>query len=104
MPRKLSHIAPDWWDYTTLDSKLINDAAKLSERDHPDGILAFLGKQPKPWLRGLLSVVCAAIPIAVVLTLAVQNYLHEATPVTPNPTETPGPQEPSNQDYEDYRK
>ncbi len=31
--RKLSHIAPDWWDYTTLDSKLINDAAKLSERD-----------------------------------------------------------------------
>jgi glucosamine-6-phosphate deaminase len=33
MPRKLSHIAPDWWDYTTLDSKLINDAAKLSERD-----------------------------------------------------------------------
>src|SRR5436190_4760478 len=33
MPRKLSHIAPDWWDYTTLDSSLINDAAKLSERD-----------------------------------------------------------------------
>jgi glucosamine-6-phosphate deaminase len=33
MPRKLSHIAPDWWDYTTLDSRLINDAAKLSERD-----------------------------------------------------------------------
>lgn len=29
----MSHIAPDWWDYTTLDSKLINDAAKLSERD-----------------------------------------------------------------------
>lgn len=33
MPRKLSHIAPDWWDYTTLDSDLINDAAQLSERD-----------------------------------------------------------------------
>ena len=33
MPRKLSHIAPDWWDYTTLDSALINDAAKLTERD-----------------------------------------------------------------------
>ncbi|WP_050029672.1 glucosamine-6-phosphate isomerase [Verrucomicrobium sp. BvORR034] len=33
MPRKLSHIAPDWWDYTTLDSSLINDAAKLSEKD-----------------------------------------------------------------------
>ena len=33
MPRKLSHIAPDWWDYTTLDSDLINDAARLTERD-----------------------------------------------------------------------
>jgi len=33
MPRKLSHIAPDWWDYTTLDSSLINDAARLTERD-----------------------------------------------------------------------
>ena len=33
MPRKLSHIAPDWWDYTTLDHDLINDAARLSERD-----------------------------------------------------------------------
>ena len=33
MARKLSHIAPDWWDYTTLDNELINDAAKLSESD-----------------------------------------------------------------------
>ena len=33
MSRKFSHIAPDWWDYTTLDSSLINDAAKLTERD-----------------------------------------------------------------------
>lgn len=33
MPRKLSHIAPDWWDYTTLENDLINDAAKLTERD-----------------------------------------------------------------------
>lgn len=33
MPRKLSHVAPDWWDYTTLESDLINDAARLSERD-----------------------------------------------------------------------
>lgn len=33
MPRKLSHIAPDWWDYTTLDNDLINDAARLTERD-----------------------------------------------------------------------
>lgn len=30
MPRKLSSIAPDWWDYTTLDSQIINDAARLT--------------------------------------------------------------------------
>ncbi len=30
MPRKLSSIAPDWWDYTTLDRELIEDAARLT--------------------------------------------------------------------------
>ncbi len=30
MPRKLSSIAPDWWDYTTLDNDLIHDAAALT--------------------------------------------------------------------------
>lgn len=33
MPRKLSHIAPDWWDYTTLDNELINEAARLEVED-----------------------------------------------------------------------
>src|SRR4026207_123489 len=33
MPRKLSHIAPDWWDYTTLENDLINDAARLTQRE-----------------------------------------------------------------------
>jgi glucosamine-6-phosphate deaminase len=33
MARKLSHIAPDWWDYSTLDASLIQDAARLTERD-----------------------------------------------------------------------
>ena len=28
--RQLSSIAPDWWDYTTLDSELIHDAAALT--------------------------------------------------------------------------
>ncbi|MCA9265148.1 MAG: hypothetical protein KDA60_14910 [Planctomycetales bacterium] len=28
--RPLSKISPDWWDYTTLDPHLLNDAAKLS--------------------------------------------------------------------------
>jgi glucosamine-6-phosphate deaminase len=33
MPRKLSSIAPDWWDYTTLDDDLIRDAARLTPND-----------------------------------------------------------------------
>jgi len=30
MPRKLSSIAPHWWDYTTLDDDLIDEAASLT--------------------------------------------------------------------------
>lgn len=33
MARKLSSIAPAWWDYTTLDSELIHDVASLSAND-----------------------------------------------------------------------
>ena len=33
MARKLSTIAPEWWDYTTLDDELIRDAASLSMED-----------------------------------------------------------------------
>ena len=33
MARPLSTIAPDWWDYTTLDSDLLSDAAKLTAED-----------------------------------------------------------------------
>jgi glucosamine-6-phosphate deaminase len=33
MPRKRSAIAADWWDYTTLDSSLIDEAAQLTARD-----------------------------------------------------------------------
>ena len=30
MPRKLSSIAPGWWDYTTLDNDIIKEAAQLT--------------------------------------------------------------------------
>lgn len=30
MPRKISSIAPDWWDYTTLDDDIIKEAARLT--------------------------------------------------------------------------
>ena len=33
MPRRLSSIAPDWWDYTTIDSQIVNDSARLSAKD-----------------------------------------------------------------------
>jgi glucosamine-6-phosphate deaminase len=33
MPRPISKVAPDWWDYTTLDREILEDAAALSPRD-----------------------------------------------------------------------
>lgn len=33
MARKLSMLAPGWWDYTTLDDEIINDAANLTAND-----------------------------------------------------------------------
>ena len=33
MPRKISSIAPDWWDYTTIDDEILRDAAKLTADD-----------------------------------------------------------------------
>jgi glucosamine-6-phosphate deaminase len=33
MPRPKSKVAPDWWDYTTLDAELLADAARLAPID-----------------------------------------------------------------------
>ena len=33
MVRCLSKVAPDWWDYTTLDPTILDEAARLSVRD-----------------------------------------------------------------------
>lgn len=33
MSRPLSKLAPGWWDYTTLDSAILNDAARLTGKD-----------------------------------------------------------------------
>jgi len=33
MSRKLSMLAPDWWDFTTIDEKILIDAVKLSAKD-----------------------------------------------------------------------
>lgn len=31
--RAMSTVAPEWWDYTTLDRAILDDAARLSEKD-----------------------------------------------------------------------
>lgn len=31
--RAISKVAPGWWDYTTLDRELLDDAARLTEQD-----------------------------------------------------------------------
>ena len=33
MPRPISKVAPQWWDYTTLDEEILADAAKLTPED-----------------------------------------------------------------------
>jgi glucosamine-6-phosphate deaminase len=33
MSRPISKVAPGWWDYTTLDPAILNDAARLTEKD-----------------------------------------------------------------------
>lgn len=33
MPRPISKVAPGWWDYTTLDSAILEDAARLTAED-----------------------------------------------------------------------
>ena len=33
MPRRFSKLAPAWWDYTTLDQEILDDAARLNARD-----------------------------------------------------------------------
>lgn len=33
MARKISLLAPDWWDYTTLDDEILDDAARLKPED-----------------------------------------------------------------------
>src|SRR5262245_13498876 len=33
MARPISKVAPGWWDYTTLESEILQDAAALSAQD-----------------------------------------------------------------------
>src|SRR5512136_1969349 len=33
--RPISKVAPEWWDYTTLDRAVLDDAARLKAEDFP---------------------------------------------------------------------
>ena len=49
MARKISMLAPNWWDFTTLDDELLNDAAKLTAEDT---CVLTLIDNPPGWLTG----------------------------------------------------
>jgi glucosamine-6-phosphate deaminase len=60
MPRPISKIAPDWWDYTTLDAELLEDAAKLTEKDilqlaRPGFKISFYETLEEMWLAEALE-------------------------------------------------
>ena len=85
MPRKLSHIAPDWWDYTTLDFDLINDAARLTERD--------LRQLSRPGFKVVMYDTLEDFYLAEAL-----EYIHAWRQATPdNPTGICGPIGPTEQ-------
>jgi|UniRef100_UPI003784CFE1 glucosamine-6-phosphate deaminase len=85
MSRKLSHIAPDWWDYTTLDFDLINDAARLTERD--------LRQLSRPGFKVVMYDTLEDFYLAEAL-----EYIHAWRQATPdNPTGICGPIGPTEQ-------
>ena len=85
MPRKLSSIAPDWWDYTTLDDDLIQDAARLT----PEKML----KLSRPGFKVVMYETLADFYLAEAL-----EYIKAWTQSTPdNPVGICGPIGPTEQ-------
>jgi glucosamine-6-phosphate deaminase len=85
MPRPLSKIAPAWWDFTTLDPSLLQDAAKLSARD--------LVQLSRPGFRVLIYDTLEEFLLAEAL-----EYLHVWRQSTPdNPAGLCGPIGPTEQ-------
>ena len=54
MPRPISKVAPDWWDYTTLDAEILDDAARLTAEGHGEALAARLPGRDVRHARGLL--------------------------------------------------
>ncbi len=85
MPRKLSCLAPDWWDYTTLDTDLIEAAARLT----PEQLL----KLSRPGFKVVIHDTLEEFYLAEAL-----EYIHAWKQATPdNPTGLCGPIGPTEQ-------
>jgi glucosamine-6-phosphate deaminase len=85
MSRKLSSLAPSWWDYTTLDRDLIDDAAALT----PEQLLAL----SRPGFKIVLYDTLQEFYCAEAL-----EYIHAWKQATPdNPTGICGPIGPTEQ-------
>src|SRR5688572_26027924 len=85
MPRKLSSIAPDWWDYTTLDDDIIAAAARLT----PESML----KLSRPGFRVVMYDTLEEFYLAEAL-----EYIHSWRQSTPdNPVGICGPIGPTEQ-------
>ena len=85
MPRKLSCLAPDWWDYTTLDTDLIDAAARLT----PEQLL----KLSRPGFKVVFYDTLEEFYLAEAL-----EYIHAWKQATPdNPTGICGPIGPTEQ-------
>ena len=85
MPRKLSSLAPDWWDYTTLDKDIIEAAANLT----PEKLL----KLSRPGFKVVFYDTLEDFYCAEAL-----EYIHAWKQATPdNPTGVCGPIGPTEQ-------
>ncbi len=85
MPRKQSSIAPDWWDYTTLDDEIIQGAARLKPDD--------LARLSRPGFQVLLYDSLEEFYLAEAL-----EYIHAWRQATPdNPVGICGPIGPTEQ-------
>jgi glucosamine-6-phosphate deaminase len=85
MPRPLSNVAPQWWDYTTLDAEILADAAKLTVKD--------LAKLSRPGFRVVMYDTIAEFYLAEAL-----EYIHAWMQSTEdNPAGICGPIGPTEQ-------
>jgi len=85
MPRKQSSIAPDWWDYTTLDDEIIQAAARLT----PESML----KLSRPGFRVMMYDTLEEFYLAEAI-----EYIHAWRQSTPdNPVGICGPIGPTEQ-------